>query len=167
MEQLSHDSIHLPQHELSLVLICEVLQSPANLGSLFRLADSFGAKKLYIHQSNSDFLNSTRLKKTARQSDQFIDFELYSNFIKLHSSLIQEEFESVAIEHCETSTALPNIIFKPKTAFVIGNEISGVPDDILKKVNKVAHIDMYGKNTSMNVAQASAIALYECVKQQL
>ena len=46
----------------------------------------------------------------------------------------------------------------------IGNERQGVSERILKQVQEVVHIEMFGKNSSMNVAQATAIALYELTK---
>lgn len=167
MKQLSHDLVHNTKHKLSIILICDNLQSPSNLGSICRIADSFGVSKLYIHQSNIDFLNSSRFKKTARQSDKCIYFESYTDFSALHLSLKENQFESIALEYCDNSMALPKIRFNNKTALVVGNEIYGLPDNVLKCVDKVAHIEMYGKNTSMNVAQASSIALYECINQQL
>ena len=166
MKQLSHDLINNSKHDLSIVLICDILQSPANLGSLSRIADSFGVSTLFIHQNNTNFLKSNRFKKAARQSNKFIDFKSYSDFFKLHESLKEKHFESVAIEYCDNSIALPQTDFNHHTALVVGNEISGLSDDVLKCTDKAVHIEMYGQNTSMNVAQATAIALYECVKQQ-
>ncbi|MBS3737745.1 TrmH family RNA methyltransferase [Mesohalobacter halotolerans] len=167
MKQLPHDLINNNKHNLSIVLICDKLQSPANLGSIFRIADAFGVAKLYIHQNNTNILNSNRFKKTARHSNQFIELTYYNDFFTLYKSLKNKHFESVAIEHCDTSIALAQTKFKDNTALIVGNEISGLSDDILKCVDKCVHIEMYGQNTSMNVAQAAAIVLYECVNQQL
>jgi len=50
-------------------------------------------------------------------------------------------------------------------ALVIGDENSGISEEILSQCKKQVHITMFGKNSSMNVSQAAAIALYELTKQ--
>ena len=52
-----------------------------------------------------------------------------------------------------------------KIAFIIGDENHGVSDAILKQCNVIVHIEMYGQNSSMNVVQATSIALYEFTKK--
>ncbi|WP_454245720.1 TrmH family RNA methyltransferase [Psychroflexus sp. MBR-150] len=164
---MAHKDISNAKHNLSIILICDVLKSPANLGNLCRIADAFGVAKLYIHQTNKDFLKSNRLKKTARHTHQHLDIGFYTDFISLHKILKNEHYENVAIEYCDKSIALPQIRFNSKTALIVGNEKSGVSESILNLVDKSTHVDMYGHNSSINVAQATAIALYACVNQQL
>ena len=48
-----------------------------------------------------------------------------------------------------------------KIALLIGNEIEGVSSSLLAIANQITHIPMYGNNSSMNVVQATSIALYE------
>ena len=48
---------------------------------------------------------------------------------------------------------------------LIGNEIDGISETFLKKSHQVIHIEMFGKNSSMNVVQATGIALYELTKK--
>ena len=47
----------------------------------------------------------------------------------------------------------------------VGDENFGVSDHILNYSDAVIHIDMFGQNSSMNVVQATSIALYEMTKQ--
>jgi tRNA G18 (ribose-2'-O)-methylase SpoU len=44
---------------------------------------------------------------------------------------------------------------------VVGSERNGIENEILKCANSIYHIPMFGQNSSMNVAQATSIALYE------
>ena len=48
---------------------------------------------------------------------------------------------------------------------VIGDENFGVSDNILSISDAIIHIDMFGQNSSMNVVQATSIALYQITKQ--
>ena len=52
-----------------------------------------------------------------------------------------------------------------KIVFVIGDEKHGISASILEICEYVVHIEMYGQNSSMNVAQAASIALYEFTKK--
>jgi tRNA G18 (ribose-2'-O)-methylase SpoU len=51
-------------------------------------------------------------------------------------------------------------------ALVVGSEINGVSAEILNISNQIVHINMYGKNSSMNVVQATSIALYEIINNK-
>jgi tRNA G18 (ribose-2'-O)-methylase SpoU len=44
---------------------------------------------------------------------------------------------------------------------LIGSEIAGISEELLKISHQIVHINMFGKNSSMNVVQAASIALYE------
>ena len=44
--QLQHYNTDLKAHKQSIVLLCDSVNSPANMGNLFRIADSFGVEKL-------------------------------------------------------------------------------------------------------------------------
>lgn len=80
---------------------------------------------------------------------------------KLH--FIQNDFDKVVA--CETSKNSQSIFdfpaFRGSVALIVGNERKGIPKGILKKADRIVSIPMHGKNmTSVNVAVASAIALY-------
>lgn len=47
---------------------------------------------------------------------------------------------------------------------VVGNERHGISEELLKKIELKVHINMYGRNSSMNVSQAAGIAFYEISK---
>ena len=54
-----------------------------------------------------------------------------------------------------------------KIALILGNERHGISASVLTKLNKSIYIPMYGKNSSMNVAQAAAIAAYTIINNRL
>ena len=61
-----------------------------------------------------------------------------------------------------TTTPLAN----KKIALVIGGENHGISSEVLQEIDIAVHITMYGKNSSMNVVQATGIALH-CIIQSL
>ena len=76
-------------------------------------------------------------------------------------------YKIVSLEITDNSTPIHNCQFSKKQpiALVIGDENFGVSEPILALSDTIIHIDMFGQNSSMNVVQATNIALYEITKQ--
>ncbi len=164
--QTHHDNSPFTKKTFPLVLVCDSLQSPANIGSIFRLADSFGIEKIYFCGAEPN-LKSKRMERTARATHQHVPFEYLENHETLLSQLTEANYQLLALEITDTSVPLPFYQFKnaQKIALIIGEENTGVSEKILLRVAESLHIPMYGNNSSMNVATATGIALYEITKQ--
>ncbi len=160
-EQLSHYNTPRLTVGNTLVLLCDRVNSPANAGSLFRLADALGITHLYFINTCPD-LNSNRLKRTARGCEKSVAFSTIDDATTLLKALKQEHYTLVGLELTTQSTALHT--FKQtaeKIALVVGNEKEGISPSILAKLDCTLHIPMSGQNSSMNVSQATAIAVYQ------
>lgn len=142
------------------------ITSPANVGSLFRLADAFNIEKIIFCGTSFADLNSNRMKRTARATIQNVTFEQRENVVSTSRELSSLGYTVVALEISEASLAIDSIKYDQfeKIALVLGNENSGVDEEVLKTADKKVHITMFGKNSSMNVAQAAGIALFEITK---
>ena len=166
--QLQHQDHTPASPKLSIYLICDRISSPANLGSLFRSADAFGVDRIFLYQMQ-DLLHSKRLRRTSRSTEDRIPSIHLSSLPELHSLFDKEKFILVAIELTSGSKSLAT--FEPipnKTVvLIVGNENFGISEELLALADLHLHIDMYGHNSSMNVAVATGIALYEIRKQQL
>ena len=77
-----------------------------------------------------------------------------------------ENYTLIALEITEKSIPISELKLEKnsKIAIVIGDENHGVSASILEQCDTVVHIEMYGQNSSMNVVQATSIALYEFTK---
>lgn len=73
----------------------------------------------------------------------------------------------MSLEISEQSLPLHQFNFKldKPIVLIIGDENFGISEAILKASNAILHINMYGENSSMNVVQATGIALYEITNQ--
>lgn len=167
MKQLSHNEFDRKTHKLSIQIICDELQSAANLGTIFRSAEAFGVSGIYIHEANEAFLNQPRFIKSSRHTFRSLKVNTYLDRISLIESLKKENYQIISLEQCDQSKALQDVEFRPKTVIIVGNENNGIYHEFLQESDAVAHINMYGKNSSMNVSQALAIGLYECIRQQV
>ena len=163
--QLTHETSNFKKKNFPLILVLDNVRSPANVGSLFRLADAFGIEKILICGTNVD-LNSNRLKRTARATIDTVAFEVQDDCVTACQNLSKRGYIVAALEISSTSAPIETVDFQKskKLALVVGNERSGISQQVLEETNKQLHINMFGDNSSMNVAQATAIALFEITK---
>lgn len=160
-EQLNHNQVgfeNLSKLEISILL--DQIDSPANLGSIFRNAEAFNVKTIWIREENKKDLNSNRFKRTSRSTLKNLNVIFYENYQKVF-----EDFEGpkVGLEITANSCDVTKLgdIKTDQILLVLGNEKSGIDENVLQQLDKVYHIKMFGKNSSMNVSQTLGIALYE------
>lgn len=166
MIQLDHQRTGFVQKKFPLVLILDGIQTPANIGGLFRLAEAFGVEKMIACETIVN-LQSPRLRKTARSTISRVDFEDDRDCVEVCGQYLDKGYKLIALEITQQSRELSslNLSNPAGVALVIGHERSGIQHEVLQLCGEHVHIDMYGLNSSMNVAQATAIALYEITKK--
>lgn len=156
------NSYKLPTTEDAPILIAWKLRTPENYGSLIRLADTVGCQKvLFVYYS--DQLSQRKIRKTAGDSYDRVDFEIVKEEDLFNH--IPKGTELVAIETAENSKNIYKNKFSCKIALVVGNEKSGIDSQFLEKCDNVVHIPLTGTCTSLNVSHATAVALFEWVRQ--
>lgn len=159
-----HTSNFIPQ-KFPIVLLCDGVQSPANIGSLFRISEAFGVEKIIFCNATIDF-SSARLRKTARNTIEKTAYSASGDILAELEQLKLQNYELVALEIADSSIGLES--FHPsnnKIALVIGNERHGISDEVLALVSGIVHIRLYGTNSSINVSQATGIALYSLINK--
>lgn len=164
--QRTHASTTFEKKRFPVVLVLDGISSPANIGSLFRLADAFGVERLIFCGSKVD-LQSNRLRRTARATVKNVLFEEYEDIKSVCSDLKEEGYKLLALEITSESIPLEELEFQnfEKLALVFGNERAGINSEVLKLADNLLHINMFGENSSMNVTHAAAIALFEITKR--
>ncbi|MCM8570057.1 TrmH family RNA methyltransferase [Gramella jeungdoensis] len=164
-EQLSHNETGFQKKCFPIILLLDNVTGEANIGSLFRMADAFGIEKI-IFSGTRPNLNSNRLKRTARNTHNTVDFEFVENPLPQIESLKKENYRTISLEITSGSQPIQNFREKisDKIILVAGNERHGISHEILKICDLSFHIEMFGENSSMNVAQSVGIAFYEITK---
>ena len=164
--QLEHSSSKFTKNKFPVVLVCDGVQSPANIGSLFRICDALGIIKIVFCNASINF-SSTRLLRTSRNTHKKVDYSISSNSIEELDSLRQKGYKILALEITKNSIPIEEINTNKsdKIALVIGNEQFGISEEILNQISTSTHINMYGENSSMNVVQATSIALYSLINK--
>lgn len=142
------------RHPLSLLL--DQVEDTRNLGALFRLADAARLQHIWA-LGDSGLFDSKIVRRVARSTLSYVPH----NTIDLNEArALAQQQTMVALEITENS--IPYTAYAPPgpCILVIGNEKDGVSEELLALCQTSIHIPMYGVNTSMNVAMATAVAVY-------
>ncbi len=162
--QHSHSSTPFSQRKHPITLICDGVSGPANIGALFRLCYALGVQQLIFGNADPD-LSSSRLRKTARGTEVVVPHETTPDVLQRLQQFKRDGHRLVALEITSQSVPLSEYTHESDvpTVLVIGNERTGISEEILALMDSTFHIEMYGHNSSMNVVQATAIALYQLI----
>lgn len=165
-EQLSHTETSFKKKKFPIILLLDNVTGEANIGSLFRLADAFGIEKM-IFGGTKPNLNSNRLKRTARNTHNTVDFDFAEDPEELLQTLKKKSYRIISLEITAKSKPIQDLKFQDDTekiVLVAGNERHGISAKMLNLCSEAFHIEMFGENSSMNVAQSVGIAFYEITK---
>ncbi|MES2875908.1 MAG: TrmH family RNA methyltransferase [Patescibacteria group bacterium] len=154
----------------NITLLLHNIRSTHNVGSIFRTADGFGVQRIILtgYTPHPTFPGDTRLphlvvklqkqiEKTALSATSSVPFEYHDNLL---TWLDGNTLPLVALEQSEYSVTLKE--FHPPSEFVLvlGEEVDGIPADLLAQCESIVEIPMKGQKESFNVSVAAAIALY-------
>lgn len=140
-------------------IYCDNLQDPGNVGTIIRTADAFSFSGVILSRNSADVFSP----KVIRSSQGSL-FNIKVITDKDISYLKNAKENGIFV----TSTALygecvdiSNMKKCDNQIFVIGNEGSGVSEEILKISDEIAYIPMTGKAESLNAGVAASILMYE------
>jgi len=150
---------------MTTVSIFHDIRSVENVGAMFRTADAANIVVVYTTGITATPLDRfKRLRKdfakAALGAELSVSWQQSSSIIDLILRLREERFQIIAIEQSEGSRDYKAITPEGKICFIVGNEVDGLPDDVLNLCDVVAEIPMRGKKESLNVATAFGIAVF-------
>jgi tRNA G18 (ribose-2'-O)-methylase SpoU len=160
--QLTHEENQFERKTFPITLVCDHIYFQQNIGSLFRISEAFGIEKI-IFLGKDIPLTPRKINKTSRSTHLYVPYTVIKETTDLIDFLIKNDFEIISLEITNSSKPLKEVILpeNKKIALIVGNEINGVSEPLLKISNQTVHINMFGKNSSMNVSQATSVCLYE------
>ncbi len=160
--QLTHEENQFQRKTFPITLVCDHIYFQQNIGSLFRIAEAFGVENI-IFLGKDIPLTPRKINKTSRSTHLNVPHSVIEETSVLKDYLLQNNFEIIALEIASNSKPLKEVVIpdNKKIALLLGSEIDGISDELLKISNQIVHINMFGQNSSMNVVQAASIALYE------
>lgn len=162
MSEFQHQR-HKPPTSLDrpreLVLVCAPLRSNVNLSRIARVAGCSGVERIIC-------TGHAKLdRKIARDGADAVEIETHRSLPPVLDKLRTDGYRLVGLEQTSNSRNLHEYKFARRTALVIGNERTGLTDDLLAKLDDVVEIPVWGMPYSYNVASAATMAIYEYCKQ--
>ncbi len=164
--QLDHDSHRSSGIRYPVCLLADDVESPLNVGSLFRIADALGVSHVYLTGKSARPPNP-RIRTTSRTAERSVPHTYVAHGVDAVAGLRADGFRIVCVEITDQSVALDafEVQAGDKLCLVFGAENAGVSQALLDLSDATVHIPMLGTNSSMNVANAAAIATYEIVRK--
>ena len=164
--QLSHNDNRFTNKKHPIIIVCDNINNAPNLGSILRLADAFNVQEVRFCGQNIPL--GRRMLKTSRATEKRVIYSNPESALNEIQKLKNYNFKIVALEITKESQPISklSINLNQPVVLILGDENYGISEEILLISDVIIHVEMFGNNSSMNVASAAAIALYEITKQQ-
>ena len=151
--------------EAPLIVICDELSDPHNLGAILRSAECAGAHGVIIPKRRSVGLTAT----VAKASAGAMEYMKVARVSNINAAMQELKDKGVWIFGTAAEGAIPmyKADLKGPAAIVIGNEGVGMSQLVRKNCDVIVSIPMAGRISSLNASAAASILLYEAVRQRL
>ncbi|MBO4838546.1 MAG: RNA methyltransferase [Lachnospiraceae bacterium] len=146
------------------LLLLERVQDPGNLGTIFRIAEAAGAGGIILDEETADPYSPKVLRSTMGGIFR-VPFRTVPR-IGDEVKRLQREGVRVYAAHLQGSSEFDRVTYPPRCAFLLGNEGSGLTDEVSALADERVRIPMEGRAESLNVAVAGALLLYEAYRQR-
>ncbi len=146
-------------------LILHNIRSEHNVGSIFRTADAAGVGKIYLSGYTPAPVDRfgrdvQKISKVSLGAEKSIPWEQRENILDLIKDLKAQDLEIVAVEQDERSVDYKKYKPKKDVAYILGDEVRGVPKEVLDAVDSIVEIPMKGEKESLNVSVTAGIVLF-------
>ena len=151
--------------ENALIVICDELSDPHNLGAIMRSAECAGAHGVIIPKRRSVGLTAT----VAKASAGAVEYMKVARVTNINNAINELKEKGVWVfgTAAEGSVPMYKADLTGPAAIVIGNEGDGMSPLVRKNCDMLVHIPMKGQISSLNASAAASILLYEAVRQRL
>ena len=151
--------------ETPLIVICDELTDPHNLGAILRSAECAGAHGIIIPKRRSVGLTAV----VAKASAGAVEYIKVARVTNINAAMEELKQKGVWIFGTAAEGSIP--MYKADltgpTAIVIGSEGDGMSRLVRQNCDVTVHIPMKGRISSLNASAAASILLYEAVRQRL
>ncbi len=142
------------------IIVCPDIRSLHNVGAVFRTADAAGWGGVLIC-GYTGAPPDRRIEKVSLGAENALWWEQNENAAKAILELKKEGYCIIGLEQTADSTDIFDVGPLPqRRALVLGNEVLGISDELLRLCDRVVEIPMRGAKQSLNVSVACGVALY-------
>ena len=150
--------------EAPLIVICDELSDPHNLGAILRTAECAGAHGVVIPKRRSVGLTAV----VAKASAGAVEYMKVARVTNITAAIEDLKKQGVWVFGTAAEGSIPmyQADLKGPTAIVIGSEGDGMSRLVRQSCDVTVHIPMKGRISSLNASNAASILLYEAVRQR-
>lgn len=163
-----------------IALLLPNIRSSFNVGSIFRSAEIFGVSEIiisgytpYPQQENDNRIPhlarkiNQQIAKTALGTEKIVPFKYFADTDQAIIYASNNGYQIVGLEQHQAAVPLNKFMPAGKVAFIVGEEVDGLPPEIISHCSEIVEIPQIGSKESLNVASAVAILLYDiCIGKQ-
>jgi tRNA (guanosine-2'-O-)-methyltransferase len=143
-----------------IALILDGLGTPANVGAIVRTAAAYRVEELWLAGATPP-LSAPGVAKTAMGTDRYVPSVRVATGAAAVAQAHDGGFVVVGIELCDEAVPLHELALPPDVCLAVGHEDHGLSRATLETCDHVAFLPMLGRVGSLNVATATALAIYE------
>jgi tRNA G18 (ribose-2'-O)-methylase SpoU len=145
-----------------ITIVLDNIRSLHNIGSVFRSSDAFLVKKIYLCGITACPPNN-EIRKTALGSTESVDWEYAEQTLDVVRMLKKKQVKICSVEQAEHSVMLNRFTPEADTeyAFVFGNEVKGVAQEVVDISDLVIEIPQYGTKHSLNISVSAGLVIWD------
>jgi tRNA (guanosine-2'-O-)-methyltransferase len=155
----------LRHRQPDLTVVMENIHDPHNVSAVYRTCDAAGVSAVQLIYNSTKFPRIG--KKSSASANKWVERREFRDVQTCYEKLHAEGFVVYATHCGENAVSLYETDLTKKAAIVIGNEHAGVSEEAAQHADVLLHIPMFGMIQSLNVSVATAVILFEAVRQRL
>lgn len=146
-----------------IILLLQSVAYPANVGSIFRMADGAGVQEVILTGITPQPPQPT-IDKVSRFKHKSVPWRYVADSAEVIPQLRNEGYEIVAIEIADDAVPYTEFDYSDKICLIVGHEDHGVTKATLELCDDAVFLPMYGKGLSLNVHVALSIVTYHVLQ---
>ena len=146
-------------------IVLDNIRSALNVGSVFRTADAFLIENIILCGITMIPPNKD-IRKVTLGATNSVNWQFERNTLDAVTILKENGYHIMGVEQADKSSMLDNFSLPNKPlAIIMGNEVNGVSEDVIKLCDEVIEIPQFGTKNSLNVSVATGIVIWELWKK--
>lgn len=145
--------------KLDVIIVLDNVRSLSNIGSFFRTADAFRIGEIFLCGITA-CPPHREIHKTALGAEDSVRWRYFDTTEDACKYLKENNYVINAVEQIENSVMLNDYLPVEKSAYIFGNEVDGVDDEVLPYCDSAIEIPQEGTKHSLNVSVSAGIVMY-------
>lgn len=150
--------------KLPAIIVLDNIRSLHNIGSVFRTADAFRVEAVFLCGITAKPPHR-EIHKTALGATESVDWQYFESTIDAVNELRSRHYKIYAIEQTDQSVLLQHFTMTTPSAFIFGNEVNGVDENLLPLCDASIEIPQAGTKHSLNISVCTGVVTWTIFSQ--